>query len=269
MQNKYVALVALGALVLGSTNTMAAGKSGVAAVVNGKEIKVSELKQAYNANAEIKSKVSFDEFYEKALDVYVNGKLLYQVAVEDGIINSPEYKTQLGMAKEELARKVYLEKAVDKKVSDSKLKELYADYKKSFKAEKEVKAKHILVSSESKAKEAIEKLKKGGDFDKLAKEYSKEPAELGYFTKAVMVPEFSEAAFSMKEGEYTKKPVKTQFGYHVIIVEDIRNAKVLPYETVKPQLKAMMTQGAMGEIFEDINKSAKITKYDLKGNVQK
>lgn len=265
MQNKYAALVIMGALVLGAGQAKAEGKDGVAAVVNGDKITVAELRQAYNENPAIKEKVSFNDFYGKALDVYVNGKLLHQEAVKAKVMDTPEYKKQLTMAKEELARKIYLEQQVDKKITDAQVKKVYDDYKKSFKAEKEVKAKHILVDSDAKAKEVIGKLQKGADFDKLAKEYSKEPAELGYFTKGMMVPEFADAAFAMKKGEYSKTPVKTQFGYHVIEVEDARDAKVMPLDKVKPQLKAMLTQGAIGEVFENVSKNATVEKYDIKG----
>ena len=123
-----------------------------------------------------------------------------------------------------------------------------------------------MVDSEAKAKEVIGKLNKGGNFDKLAKEYSKEPADLGWFTKKVMVPEFAEAAFSMKKGSYSKAPVKTQFGYHVIKLEDIRDSKPATLKDVEPQLKAMVTQASLAKTFQNLSKDAKITKYDIKGN---
>ena len=81
-----------------------------------------------------------------------------------------------------------------------------------------------------------------------------------------MVPEFSEAAFATKKGTFTKTPVKTQYGYHVILVEDIRDAKPLPLKQVEPQLKGMLTQQAIGEIFADLYKNGKVTKYDMDGN---
>lgn len=261
-----ITLAVAGVLVLNAATVRAEGNSGVAAVVNGEKITVAEIKDTYNQNPAIKEKVPFNEFYGKALDVYVNGKLLYQEAVKAGVENTPEYKKQLALAKEELARKVYLEQQVKDKVSDAEVKKVYEDYKKNFKDGKEIKAKHILVDSDAKAKEVIAKLNKGGNFDKLAKEYSKEPADLGYFTKDVMVPEFGNAAFAMKKGEHSKTPVKTQFGYHVIEVEDVRDAKALPFKKVEPQLKAMLTQSALSGVFEDVSKKSTVAKYDLKGN---
>lgn len=265
MQTKYVAVAALSILLMGSVEASAQGKNGVAAIVNGENITVAEIKEGYNENKQIKGKVSFDDFYAKALDIYVNGKMLYQAAEAANIEESPEYKKQVELAKEEIARKVYLEKQVDSKISNADVKKLYEEYKTSFKPEKEVKAKHILVKDEGKAKEVIAKLKKGEKFDALAKQYSKEPADLGYFTKQMMVPEFGNAAFAMKKGQYSQKPVKTQFGYHVILVEETRDAKPLPLKEIEPQLKAMLTQNAIGTIFEEISKNAKIEKFGLDG----
>ncbi len=269
MRKKYLALAVSGALILAAGQAFAEGKDGVAAMVNGEKITVAEIREAYNANPAIKEKVPFKEFYEKTLEVFINGKMVYQAAKEAKIEETPEYKQQVKVIKEDVARKLFLEKQIEKKVTKEELDKVYNDYVKSFKSEKEVKAKHILVDSEAKANEVIQKLKKGGKFDKLAKEYSKEPADLGYFTKGVMVPEFGDAAFSMKKGEYSKTPVKSQFGYHVILVEDIRDAKPLPKEKVTPQLKAMMTQGAAAKVFKDMSDKAKVTKYNLDGTVAK
>lgn len=265
MQNKIIAVAALSLLVMNPLPANAEGKDGVAAVVNGEKITVKEMKQGYEDNAPIKEKVSFNDFYTKALDVYVNGKLLYQAAEEADVTDTDEYARQVQNAKEEIARKIYLEKKVKDKITDKEVKKLYKEYKDTFKGEKEVKAKHILVDSESKAKDVIAQLKKGKKFDDLAKKYSKEPAELGYFTKNMMVPEFGEAAFALGKGKYSQTPVKTQYGYHVILVEDIRDAKPLPLEQIEPQLKGMLTQQAIGDVFAELYKNAQITKYDLKG----
>ena len=249
-------------------NANAGGGKGIAAKVNGEVIYVNDLKQSYADHAQIKDKVSFEEFYTKTLDVFVNGKLVYQAAKEAKIEETPEYQRQLVTAKEDLARKLYLEKMVDEKVTAEAVNELYDEYTSKFESQKEVSAKHILVESEDVAKEVIAKLKKGADFVKLAGEYSKDSvADLGYFTAEMMVPEFSKAAFAMNKGEYSKTPVKTEFGYHVIMVEDVRASKPMALKDVEPQLKNMVTQKVVAEIFENLQKNAKIEKYTLEGEV--
>ncbi len=267
MNKKYVALAVMGLAVLQADYAAAAGKDGVAAVVNGKNISVADIEAAYETNPVVKEKASFDEFYGRTLDIFVDGEIVYQAAVEAKVTDTPEYKIQLKALKEELARKIYLEKEVRAQVTDSAVRKLYNDYKNSFKGEKEIKAKHILVDSEDKAKEIIARLNKEGNFDKLAKEYSDEPAELGYFTKEMMVPEFSEAAFKLKKGQFTKQPVKTKFGYHVIMVEDIRDAKPQPLKQVERQLRSMLAQKTMGDIIKGLQDKATIVKYDAEGEV--
>ena len=248
-------------------NANAANNKGIAAKVNGEVIYINDLKQSYADHPQIKDRVPFEEFYAKTLDVFVNSKLVYQAAQAARIEETPEYQRQLVTAKEDLARKLFLEKAVEDRVSDEAVKKLYDDYTSKFESQKEIKAKHILVESEDKAKEVIDKLNKGGDFVKLAQEYSRDQVDLGYFTKDMMVPEFSEVAFNMKQGEYSKEPVKTEFGYHVILVEDVRASKPLELKEIEPQLKNMVTQQVIGEIFEDLRGKANVERYTLEGEV--
>ena len=266
MQKKYLVTAVLGLLLLDPALSRADGKDGVAAVVNGENITVSDIRETYEANPQVKAQMPFEEYYNRALDYAVSTKLVDQAAEKAKITQTKEYKKQLEIAKKELAKKVYIESQVDKNVSDAQVKKLYDQYKDKFVPEKEVKAKHILVDDESTAKEIIAKLKKGGNFDSLAKEYSKDSTDdLGYFTAKTMVPEFSEAAFKLKKGQYSQKPVKTQYGYHVIKVLDIRDSKPMDFKTAEPQLKAMLTQQAITQTLDELNQKAKVQKYDLKG----
>jgi peptidyl-prolyl cis-trans isomerase C len=267
MSNKFLASLMFSTVLMASATSFAAGNNGIAAVVNGKNIKVDDIKVAYEANPALKEKTSFEDFYGKTLNIFVDGEIVYQEAVKVNVENDADYQKQLKALKEELARKIYLEKEVRKQVTDEAVKKLYQDYKNTFNGEKEVKAKHILVKDEATAKEVIAKFQKNGDFEKLAKEYSKEPADLGYFTKQMMVPEFGDAAFKLKKGEYTKTPVKTQFGYHVILVEDVREAKPQALEKIEPQLKGMLAQKAMGDIIKGLKGKAEVVKYDVEGKV--
>ena len=226
----------------------------------------AKIKEAYDQNPQIKTHVPFEDFYGRALDVMVNGKLALQAATTANVQASPEYQKQLALLQEDLARQVYMDQQIAKKVTDEEVKKFYDEYVSKFKSEKEIKAKHILVETEDLAKEIISKLEgKSTNFDKLAKEYSKDQADLGYFTAEMMVPEFSDAAFSMEKGTISTEPVKTEFGYHVIFVEDTRDTKPLPYENVADQIKANLSQQAVAEIIENLNTNAQVEKYDLNG----
>ncbi len=270
MQKKYVFATAAAVVVLlagaFTYKVYAERNNGVAAVVNGEQITVADIKEAYEQTPQIKAQVSFEEFYNRALEVMINSKLALQAANAANVQTSEEYTKELAAMQDDLARKVYIEQQIAQKVTDAEVKKVYDEYVANFKSEKEIKAKHILVDTKDLAKEIIAKLnKKSASFDELAKKYSKDQADLGYFTAEAMVPEFSQAAFAMKKGTFSQKPVKTEFGYHVILVEDTRDSKPLAFEEVAEQIKGNLSQQAVGQIVADLHKNAQIEKFDLKG----
>lgn len=270
MQKKYLlATSAIAIVVVAGAltyNVWAKKNNGIAAVVNGEQITVAEVRGAYEANPQIKAQVKFDEFYDRALDVIINAKLALQAATKANVQATPEYQKELAQMQEDLARKVYIDQQIASKVTDEEIKKFYDEYVKNFKSAKEIKAKHILVDTEDMAKEIIAKLDNKADFDELAKDYSKDQPELGYFTEEMMVPEFSSAAFSMEKDTYSKEPVKTEFGYHVIYVEDIRDSEPLPLEAVESQIKNSLSQKAIDDVIADLQNGAQIEKFDLAGN---
>lgn len=270
MQKKY--LLATSAIVVvllagaATYKVWAEKNNGIAAVVNGEQITVAEIKEAYDENPQIKAQVPFEEFYSRALDVIVNGKLALQAATKANVQASAEYQKELAQMQEDLARKVYIDQQVEARVTDEEVKKFYDEYVKNFKSVKEIKAKHILVDTEDLAKEIIAKLDKKAKFDDLAREYSKDQPDLGYFTEEMMVPEFSSVAFAMEKGTYSKEPVKTEFGYHIIYVEDIRDTKPLELSAIEPQIKSNLAQKAVDDVIADLHKNAQIEKFDIKGN---
>jgi len=270
MQKKYIiALSAVIVVLLAGALTYkvyAEKNDGVAAVVNGETITVAEIKAVYDKNPQIQAQVPFEDFYNQAIDVAVNGKLALQAATAAKVQESEAYKEQLAELQDEVARQVYMEQKVSERVTDEAVKKVYDDYVSKFESEKEVKAKHILVDTEEAAKDIIAKLNaKEATFDDLARKYSKDQPDLGYFTAKAMVPEFSKAAFAMSKGAISAEPVKTEFGWHVILVEDIRDTKPLPLENVQEQIKINLGQQAVAEIIKELNDNAQVEKYDLNG----
>lgn len=273
MKKKYLlaasasAIVLIAAVGVFSFKVCAEKNAGVAARINDEVISIEEIRAEYENNPQIAAQTTFENFYDKAVDIFVNGKLLYMAATEAKIQDTPEYKEQLKHTQEDLARKVYLEKIVKEKTTDAALKDFYDTYYlKPFKSEKEVNAKHILTDNEASAQEAIKKLNSGAEFDEVAKQYTKDSAvDLGYFTANVMVPEFTDAAFALKKGEYTKKPVKTSYGYHVILVQDVRDSAPIPMNELMPQLKNALSQKIIAETFDELYDQSVIKKYSLDG----
>ncbi len=180
--------------------------------------------------------------------------LFTELAKKEGVENSPEFKAAIAKIKEELLVNIWMKKQLDNTlVSDSEAKEFYEKNKDKFKQPETATASHILVKTEDEAKKIIETLKplKGAKlkekFAALAKEKSTGPSgpkggALGTFAKGQMVPEFSEAAWALKDGTITLKPVKTQFGYHVIYLEKKNPAQALPYDAVKAKIIQSLKQ---------------------------
>ena len=270
MQKKYIfaTTAALVILIAGAFTykVYAERNNGVAAIVNGEQITVAEIKSMYDQNPQIKSQASFEDFYNYVLDVLVNNKLTLQAATKANVQATPEYQKRLAELQDEIARQVYVEQQVLARVTDQDVKKMYDEYVAGFKSEKEIKAKHILVDDETLAKDIITKLNnKSSSFDDLAKKYSKDQPDLGYCTAETMVPEFSAAAFALDKGTYSKEPVKTEFGYHVILVEDVRETKPLSFDDIQEQIRMNVSRKALAEILNDMTTKADIQKFDLKG----
>ncbi len=213
--------------------------------------------------------------YPLALEQVVNTRIVQNKAEDAGLENDPEVQQQLDLAKQQIIRSVYVQRAVDKEISESDLKHKYDEAIGKTPDVEEVRAAHILVSDEAKAKEIIAKAQAGEDFAKLASENSADPGnkdkggELGWFAKQDMVPEFSEAAFKLGKGEISKTPTKTQFGWHVIKVEDKRSRPKPTFEEVKPQLQVELRREKLEGMLDKWRKSADIQKFDVNGDAVK
>lgn len=221
--------------------------------------------------------VSFAQLPQEAREQVINQaierKLLIAQAKKEKVQNSKEYKDAIANIEEDLMLEVWMRKQMEKiKIANGEIEKFYKENKDKFVRPETVKASHILVTSEKDAKDIIAELKKAGrnvaqKFSALAKEKSKDGSaanggNLGYFAKEQMVPEFSTAAFALKKGDYTTKPIKTQFGYHIIYVEDKKPAGTLELKDVRAQieqnLKIRKFQEEMKKEAESLRKKAKI-----------
>ena len=215
------------------------------------------------------------------LEELIAKQVIYEDAKKKGITNSKEYKDQLEKIiesiKKDLAIKLWQKKLFeDIKISDKELRDYYNKNKQEFMQKESVHARHILVKTEDEAKKIINQLKglKGEalkkKFIELAKEKSTGPSgprggDLGYFSKGQMVPAFEKAAFSTAVGHITTTPVKTQFGYHIIYVEDKKKASTKPFNEVKPYIEQRLKMEKFREVMQkrmqELKSKAKI-KYN-------
>lgn len=190
-------------------------------------------------------------------------------AIKKGLDKSPEIMAQLDLIRQSVLANAYVQDLIkNSTASDDMLKAEYEKIKATITGT-EYKARHILVEKESDAKDIIAKLKKDpGLFEKLAMEKSKDAGskvrggELGWFDLSRMVPEFGSAVSKLEKGAITQKPVKTQFGYHVIQLEDNRPIEAPPFEEVKPQLAQHLQQQNVQKQMEDLKAKAKIEIVD-------
>ena len=168
----------------------------------------------------------------------------------------------------QLLARYYLEEKAKKDQTKEKLEALYEQFKKDNPPQEEMSAAHILLKTEKEAKEVIKKLEKGADFAELANKVSENKGltdgDLGYFSRDLMVPEFSEAAFAMKEGEISKKPVKTKFGYHIIKAGPRRLSETPKFEVVEKELMQLQASKSVETTMEALREKAKIVKTPVK-----
>lgn len=215
---------------------------------------------------------TFDEnIRQNVLRGVISERILYQQAVKEGFDKSEEVKKRLAALEKQVVLQSYMEKKAATLVSDNELRAAYAEKIAGLKGEEEVKASHILVSTEAEAKDVIKQLaKKGASFEKIAKEKSTDKGsgsnggDLGWFTKEKMVPEFADAAFKLKKGE-TSEPVKTAFGWHIIKLEDRRPVTVPTFEEQKESLRSDATNKAVQTYVEGLLKTADIKYFDENG----
>jgi len=243
----------------------------VVATVDGRDITrvdVYRYIQAMPANVQ---QLPASQVYPLALQQVINTRLIQNMAEDADLENDPEVQQQLDMAQQQIIRNVYIQRKVDEKITDDKLQKEYKEYVKELPKVEERKARHILVDSESKAEELISELEDGAKFEELAKENSIGPTapeggELGWFAKEDMVPEFAEVAFNMDKGKYTKVPVQTQFGWHVILIEDVRNRPAPSFEEMKPMLQVQLRREILEDMLADWKDNAEIEQFDINGD---
>lgn len=231
--------------------------------VNGTPITVGELALAEEDIGAGLPQVQGDARKEYILSFLTDMTLLAQAATAQKLDQSPEFISKMNYLRTKALMETLMSAEAKKAVTDAAKRKTYDEFVAQSKPETEVHARHILVDTEAKAKEIAAKAKAGADFAKLAKENSKDSAEdggdLGYFTKDQMVPEFADAAFKLDKGQVSD-PVKTQFGWHVIKVEDKRQKPVPTFEQVSDQIDQFLIRKSQSDLVTKLRADAKVEK---------
>ncbi|MBV2186735.1 MAG: peptidylprolyl isomerase [Rhizobium sp.] len=262
-----IALAACVAFIGLQGQVLAQDADAVVAKVGKLEITQSELDLAI-ANLDPQLAQLPDEQKKiAALSGAIDVKLLAGNAEGEGLKDDAEFKKRMQFIADRELHNIYFKKHVVDAVTEDEVKARYEKEIAALPKQVEVNARHILVKTEEEAKAIIADLDAGKDFIELAKAKSTDPnksegGDLGYFTKGRMVPEFEEAAFAMEKGSYSKTPVKTQFGFHVIKVEDKRDAAPPPYEAVAQQVRQLVMRDKYLAIIEKAKAEQKVEILD-------
>lgn len=243
----------------------------VAAIVDGETIRRSEVEAAQQALPEQYRQVPLDMIWAPLLDRTIDQRLLAKAAERDKLGDDPDVKEQLDRAREQVLQSAMVERAIEKAATPERLQQVYnmMRVQPGFAAE-EVHALHILVPTEADARAVIAELEKGAEFKKLAAERSTDPSakqnagDLGWFSRGMMVEEFAEAAFVIPPGTYGKDPVQTQFGWHVILVEDKR-LKVPTFEEKEAEIRDQVARESVTQLLEQIRAGAAIQRFNADG----
>ncbi|ACJ00041.1 peptidylprolyl isomerase [Rhodospirillum centenum] len=243
----------------------------VVARVNGKEIRRTEVLAALQQLPPQVQQLPLPMVYPAVLEQVVNAHLVTQAGFKDKLQDTTEVKQRLKAAEERFVQEAFLKKAIDAKMSDALVKKKFDEWLKENPPQDEVRARHILVQTKEEAEALIKQIKGGADFNKLAADQkidtaaAQQQGDLGYFTKDQMVEPFAKAAFAMKPGDVSQTPVETQFGWHVIKVEDKRKQTPPTYEEAAPELRQVVAQDIAGDVVEGLRKQAKVEMFGIDG----
>jgi peptidyl-prolyl cis-trans isomerase C len=238
----------------------------VLAKVNGAEIRQSDMALAEEELGPSLEKMDPATKKENLLAFLIDMKIVAKAAEDKKIENNEEFKKRLAFARNRLLMDNLLASEGKAALTDEAMKKVYDDAAKQITSEQEVHARHILVETEDEAKAIKAELDKGADFAELAKKKSKDPGasdggDLGFFTKDQMVPEFSAVAFALEPGKISD-PVKSQFGWHIIKVEEKRSRKAPDFDQVKSQIETYVTRKAQADYVAKLREAAQIERMD-------
>ena len=269
-----VAMAAAGCLVMSLAATIPAraqdakvDPNTVLAKVNGVEIRQSDVSLAEEElGPSLPQQMDPATKRENLLAYMIDMKIVAKAADDKKLGDTEEFKRRLAFARDRLLMDRLLADEGKAALTEAAMRKVYDDAAKQITTDEEVHARHILVETEDEAKAVIDELKKGADFAELAKKKSKDPGaadggDLGFFTKDQMVPEFSSVAVQLAPGKLSD-PVKSQFGWHVIKVEEKRNRKAPEFEQVKPQIETYVTRKSQADAVSKLRELAKVERMD-------
>ena len=245
----------------------------ILAIVDGAAIRRSDMQSLQRALPAQFQQMPLEMLFPMLIDRMVDAKLLAIAGRRDNLQNEPELRARVATYEERLIQDAYLTRRIAAAATEEAVQARYRKFVAENPAETEVSARHILVASEQKAREILGALGRGGDFAKLAADNTLDPSgkdsggDLGFFKKGDMVPEFSEMAFSLKEGQTADRPVKTQFGWHVIRVDKVRTV-AQSLDDLRDEITNQISQEVVSAEVDRLRSGAKIKRFNFDGTAR-
>jgi peptidyl-prolyl cis-trans isomerase C len=258
--------------VAAQTSTPGAEGDPVVAKINGATVHRSEVLRVKNSLPDQYRSYPIQMLYPVLLDQIIDSKLVAQEGRKDNLQDDQDVRQQMAFIEDRIIQEVYLNRYVQKSVTDDALQARYVEFLRLNPSEEEVRARHILLEDEATAKAVIEEVQGGVEFAEAAKERSTGPSaaqggDLGFFGRNDVVPEFSEAAFGLDAGAMTEAPVQTKFGWHVIKVEEKRLSTPPSFDETREQLVAELSRDLVRDLVADLRDGATIERFNLDGSV--
>jgi len=241
---------------------------GVLARVQGVEIRQADLDAAEeDVGGQATAQMTPEQKREYLLSFVIDLTLAAKAAEQRNVQDGPDFARKLAYYRNKLLVETLLNNETRARVTEEEMRKIYDEQRARITPEEEVRARHILVESEDEAKAIIAQIRGGADFEAIAKEKSKDPGgqrnggDLGFFVKGQMVPEFAEAAFTMQPGQLSEVPVKTQFGWHVIKVEERRQRQIPSFEQVRGQIEDFLTRRVQADLVQRLRSEAQVQRF--------
>lgn len=263
----------LAAALLACLPFTASADDAVVATVNGTDIKQSDLDFAASEVGAQLANIPPEDRRMMLLQFVIENQLMADAATKDKLDSGQSFEDRLKYHRRRTLRDAYYDKSVRGAVTEAEAKKIYDEKIAGMKPEEEIHARHILVASKEEAEEVAKKLKEGADFATLAKEKSKDPSaeggDLGFFSRGQMLKPFEDAAFALEVNQISE-PVQTQFGWHIIKVEEKRTRPLPTFDQVKDNIVSQLTQQKSKQTLKDLHDAAKIdiTDPEIKKSMQ-
>ncbi len=257
-------LVLAGGLVIAAPVPNAFSQERIlVAKLNGEDIYLDEVLRLVEKLPEEIRQQPLETYFDRLIDDIVDSRLAAAAGNEAGLTNDERVIEQMSIAAQRVLAEAWINSELRKSITDEAVQQAYDIFVADEQSRHEVRARHILVKEKAEAEAVIAELQGGADFAELAKKRSSGPSgpnggDLGYFPRGAMVPAFENAAFALEAGSFTQTPVQTQFGWHIILVEEKRIAEAPTIEELAPQLRQNLISQNLGRLLDSLRTNARI-----------